>query len=55
MYNLEAVIRKLKKGGVDSLISDLTSNDLSEDAKKELTDSGILVGGYPNLSLIYNL
>ena len=55
MYSFEAMLRKLSKEGLDKFISDLSSGNFSEDAKKELTSLGVLVGGYPNLSYIYTL
>ena len=55
MYNLDAMLRKLSKEGVDRFISDLSLGNFSEDAKKELASLGVLVGGYPNLSYIYTL
>ena len=55
MYSLEAMLRKISKEGVDRVIVDLSSNNFPEEAKNELSSSGIFVGGYPNLSLIYTL
>lgn len=55
MYDLGTVKRKIKKEGVDNLISELSSEDFSETVKKDLTACNILVGGFPNLSLIYSL
>lgn len=55
MYNLDSVLRRIKKEGVDKLISDISSENFSEDAKEELSRCGIISNGYPNLSLIYSL
>lgn len=55
MYDLGTVKRKIEKEGVDNLISELSSEDFSETVKKDLTACNILVGGFPNLSLIYSL
>ena len=55
MYNLEAVRRKIKRDGIDKLILDLSSETLSDDAKRELSSCNILTNGYPNLSVIYSL
>ena len=55
MYDLGSVKRKIKKEGVDNLISELSSENFSEDIKRDLSACNVLVGGYPNLSLIYSL
>ena len=55
MYDLASVQRKIKKEGVDKLIFDISSENFSEDSKKELSKCGIFSNGYPNLSLIYSL
>ena len=47
--------RKIKKDGVDSVISEISSDNFSETIKKDLSDCNIFVDGYPNLSLIYSL
>lgn len=54
MYDVNALKRMISKNGMDFAISVL-SGDLSEEIKAQLTDAGLLVGGYPNLSLIYSL
>ena len=55
MYDLGTIKRKIKKDGVDSVISDISSDNFSETIKKDLSDCNIFVDGYPNLSLIYSL
>lgn len=55
MYDLNAVRRRIRKEGVDNLIFDLSSESLDIDVKKELSDCGIIVNEFPNLSLIYSL
>ena len=55
MYDLGTIKRKIKKDGVDSVISEISSEDFSETVKKDLTACNILVDGFPNLSLIYSL
>ena len=55
MYDLNSVRRKINKEGVDNFISDLSSENLNKDVKNDLSICGILVNGYPNLSLIYSL
>lgn len=55
MYDLSSVRRKIKKEGVDNLISELSSENFSEDIKRDLTACNVLVDGYPNLSFIYSL
>lgn len=55
MYDLSSVRRKIKKEGVDNFISELVSENFSENIKKDLSDCNIFVDGYPNLSLIYSL
>ena len=55
MYDLGTVKRKIRKEGVDNLISELSSENFSEDIKRELAECSVLVDGYPNLSLIYSL
>lgn len=54
MYDLNAVKRMISKNGIDYAISVL-SGDLSEEIKSQLTDVGLLVGGYLNLTLLYSL
>ena len=55
MYNLDAVARKVKKEGVDAVINVLSSENLSDTMKTQLTNCGVLINGYPNLSLLYSL
>lgn len=55
MYDLGSVKRKIRKEGVDRLISELSSGNFSEDIKRDLADCNVLLDGYPNLSLIYSL
>lgn len=55
MYDLDAVRRKVRKEGVDKTISDLTSENFSDEAKESLSHFGVFLDGYPNLSLIYSL
>lgn len=54
MYDVNAVKRMISKNGIDYAISVLSGN-LSEETKSQLTNAGLIVGGYPNLSLIYSL
>ncbi len=55
MYDLGSVKRKIKKEGVDNFISELVSENFSEDIKRDLANCNVLVDGYLNLSLIYSL
>lgn len=55
MYDVNAVKRMIGKNGIDYTISVLISGNLSEDAKTQLSEAGLLVNGHPNLSLIYSL
>lgn len=55
MYDLGSIKRKIKKEGVDNLIVELSSDNFSEDIKKDLSNCNVFVNGYPNLSLIYSL
>ena len=55
MYDLNAVKRKIRKVGIDQFILDLSSKNLSDDAKRELSKYDIITNGYPNLSVIYSL
>ena len=55
MYDLGTIKRKIRKDGVDNFISELSSENFSETIKKDLSNCNILVGGFPNLSLIYFL
>ena len=55
MYDLEAVKRRIEKEGLDSVIKDLSSSNLSGEIFDGLESSNIFVGGYLNLSLLYSL
>ena len=54
MYTIESLRRRISKEGAEQVIRELSS--LSNDnMKKQLEDSGILVNGYPNLTLILSI
>lgn len=54
MYTIESLRRRISKEGVETVIRELSSLS-NESTKKQLTDSGILVNGYPNLTLILSV
>ncbi len=55
MYDLGTVKRRISEKGVDTFISEISSENFSETIKKDLSDCNVFVDGYPNLSLIYSL
>ena len=55
MYDLAALVRKIKKEGLQSAIDYLSSDTLSDNIKNQLTAYGVFVNGYLNLSLLYFL
>lgn len=55
MYTKEGAARQIKKEGMQNFIKCITSDNLSEQAKRELTQCNIFVGGFPNLSLLETL
>ena len=55
MYSLMAIKERIRRDGLEKTLLFLTSPDLSPSAMQTLTVSGILIDGYPNLSLITSL
>ncbi len=53
MYDVNAVERIVKRFGADRLISYLLG-DLDESVRAKFVETHLLVGGYPNLTLIYS-
>lgn len=55
MYNADAVRRRIAKYGLQETIRLLASDKLSEEAKAELEECNILIGGYPCISVLQSL
>ncbi len=55
MYSIIAIKERIRRYGLNTTLLFLTSPNLSPYAVEALTSSGILVNGYPNLSLISTL
>ena len=55
MYSIIDVKERIRRSSLNTILLFLTSPDLSPSEVEALTRSGILVNGYPNLSLICTL
>ena len=52
MYTKKSVIRLVRKKGLPDALKILSSLDLSDETKDQLTKESIFIGGFPNVELI---
>ena len=53
--SLETLRQRISNEGPEKVIEELATSDFSDSTKEELEKAGILVGGYPNLTLLLSI